>query len=158
MGARRATADDDIHDTSFYGYDVEAKQQSSQSNSKSFQRQKKVPQSVSIGKIILTVFFDYRGVLHCGFVPRGQRMNQEYCLSVSRLLRETACKKQRKIRRQHSSFLSHNDPTNTALLVQAFFAKNRPLFPQSSYYLDVSPAYFFLFPKFRVILEERGSF
>lgn len=158
MGARRATADDDIHDAWFCGDDVEAKQQSSQSNSKSVQRQNKVQQSVPIGKIILTVFFDYRGVLHCGFVPRGQRVNQECCLSVSRRLRETVCKKQRELRRLRSSFLSHNAPTNTVLLVLKFIAKNGPLFPQSSYYLDVSPANFFLFPKFRIILEGRGFF
>jgi hypothetical protein len=158
VGARRTTADDDIHDAWFYGYDVEAKQQSSQSNSKSVQRQNKVPQSVATGKIIILAFFDYRGVLQCGFVPRGQRVNQECCLSVSRRLRETVCKKQREIRRQLSSFLSHNAPTNTALVVQKIFAKNRPLFPQSSYYLDVSPAHFFLFQKFRIILEGRGFF
>lgn len=157
MGARRATADDDIRDAWFCGNDVEAKQQASQSNSKSVQRQNKVPQSVPIGKKILIVFFDYRGMLHCGFVPRGHRVNQECRLSVSRRLRETVCKKQREIRRQRNSFLSHNAPTNTALLVQRVFAKNRP-FPQSLYYLDVSPAYFFLFPKFRIILERREFF
>jgi hypothetical protein len=36
--------------------------------------------------------------------------------------------------------------------------KNRPLFPQSHYYLDVSPAYFFLFPKFRIVLGGRDFF
>jgi hypothetical protein len=131
VGARRATADDDIRDAWFCGNDVEAKQQTSQSNSKSVQRQNKVPQSVPIGKKLI-VFFDCRGMLHCAFVPRGQRVNQECCRSVSRRLLETVCKKQREIRRQRSSFLSHNAPTNTALLVQKFFAKKDRFHSHSS--------------------------
>jgi len=132
VGARRATADDDIHDACFCGYDVEATQQSSQSISKSVQRQNKVPQSVSTGKIILTVFFDYRGVLHCGFVPRGQRVNQKCCLSVSRRLRETVCKEQRKIRRQRSSFLATTLPRRRHFSSKCFSRKIEQCFHSHS--------------------------
>ena len=155
MGARRAIKDDDIRDAWFCGYDVEEKQQSSQSNSILVQRQNKVPQSVSIWKMILTVFFDYRGVLHCGFVVRGQRRNQECCLSVSRRLRETVCKKQREIRGKCSSFLATTLPRTRRFLSKNFSRKIDQCFHS---HLDVSPAYFFIFPKFRIILEGRGFF
>jgi hypothetical protein len=82
---------------------------------------KELQQSVSIGKIMLIVFFDCRSVLHSRFVPRGHRVNRKCCLSVSQRVREMVRKKQREIRRQRSSFLTHNAPANTALFFQRFF-------------------------------------
>ena len=40
---------------------------------------------------MLTVFFDYRDVVHYKFLPNGQIVNKEYYLSVMRHLREAAC-------------------------------------------------------------------
>jgi len=37
---------------------------------------------------MLTVFFDYRGVVHYEFLPTGQTVNKEYYLSVMRRLRD----------------------------------------------------------------------
>ena len=36
----------------------------------------------------MTVFFDFRGVLHYEFLPLRQNVNKEYYLSVMRHLRE----------------------------------------------------------------------
>ena len=50
-------------------------------------------QSRSKVKVMLTVFFDCRGVVHYEFLPTGQTVNKEYYLSVMRHLREAIRKK-----------------------------------------------------------------
>ena len=45
-------------------------------------------QSRSKIKVMLTVFFDYRGVVHYEFLSTGQTVNKEYYLRVIRHLRE----------------------------------------------------------------------
>lgn len=44
-------------------------------------------------KVMLIVFFDYRGVLHSEFLPSGQTVNKDYYLSVMFRLREAIHKK-----------------------------------------------------------------
>ena len=71
-----------------YGYDPEAKAQSSQwkhSTSPWPKRARKVRSNV---KVMLTVFFDSRGVVHHKYAPQGQNINKEYYLEVLRRLRD----------------------------------------------------------------------
>ena len=63
-----------------YGYDLETKAQSSQWKLPGFPCPKKVKQSCSKIKTILTVFFDWEGVIHHEYTPPGQTINQEYYL------------------------------------------------------------------------------
>ena len=48
---------------------------------------------------MLTVFFDYRGVVHYEFLPTAQTVNKEYYLSVMRHL----CEATRKIDRNYGT-------------------------------------------------------
>lgn len=67
---------------------------------------------------MLTVFFDYRGVVHSEFLPTGQTVNKEYYLSVMRRLREAIREK----KPDNSWFLHHdNTPSHTALILREFF-------------------------------------
>ena len=66
---------------------------------------------------MLTVFFDYRGVVHYEFLPTGQTVNKEYYLNVMRHLREAIRKKRPEM--HHDNASSHN-----ALILREFFAKN----------------------------------
>ena len=43
--------------------------------------------------VMLTVFFDFNGIVHHEFLPRGQTVNKEYYLQVQRRLREAIWKK-----------------------------------------------------------------
>jgi hypothetical protein len=72
-----------------YGYDVETKVQSSQWVGKSLPRPKKVYQSRSNVKVMLIVFlfFDWKGIVHHEFVPRGETVNKEFYLKVMKRLR-----------------------------------------------------------------------
>ena len=51
-------------------------------------RPKKPRRFQSKKKVMLTVFMDYRGVMHHEFLPEGQTVNKEYYLGVMSRLRE----------------------------------------------------------------------
>jgi hypothetical protein len=67
-----------------YGYDPETKVQSSQWKHSSSPRPQKAQRVRSKVKVLLTVFFDYRGILHHSYAPEGQTVNKEYYLEVIR--------------------------------------------------------------------------
>ena len=56
-------------------------------------RPKKARQVRSNVMVLLTVFFDYHGVVHQEFLPQGRTVNKEYYLEVMRRLREAIRKK-----------------------------------------------------------------
>ena len=62
-------------ETLVYGYDVESKMQSSQWIGKGSPRPKKARMIRSKIKVVLVVFFDWNGIVHHEFVPRGQMVN-----------------------------------------------------------------------------------
>jgi len=59
------------------GYDVETKMQSSQWMGKGSPRPKKARMSRSKIKVLLIVFFDWKGIVHHEFVPLGQVVNEQ---------------------------------------------------------------------------------
>ncbi|UYV72185.1 hypothetical protein LAZ67_9002124 [Cordylochernes scorpioides] len=93
-----------------YGYDVKTKAQSSQWKLPHEPRPKKARQVRSNVKVLLTVFFDCRGVVHHEFLPQGRMVNKEYYLQVMRNLREAIRQKRpdllenRISKRQKSTF------------------------------------------------------
>ncbi|XP_011859147.1 PREDICTED: putative uncharacterized protein FLJ37770 [Vollenhovia emeryi] len=62
-----------------YGYDVETKAQSSQWKLPHEPRPKKARQVRSNVKVLLTVFFDCRGVVHHEFLSQGRTVNNITC-------------------------------------------------------------------------------
>ena len=58
-----------------YAYDSETTDQSSEYRAKGETRPKRSRQSRSKIKVMLTVFFDYHGVVHYKFLPLGQTAN-----------------------------------------------------------------------------------
>ncbi|UYV67212.1 POLR2B [Cordylochernes scorpioides] len=126
-----------------YGYDVETKAQSSQWKLPHEPRPKKARQVRSNVKVLLTVFFDCRGVVHHEFLPQGRTVNKEYYLQVMRNLREAIRQKRPDLWKNKNWLLHHdNDPAHTSLLVRDFLAKNNTLMmPQPPYSPDMAPLY-----------------
>ncbi|UYV79202.1 hypothetical protein LAZ67_17001493 [Cordylochernes scorpioides] len=107
-----------------YGYDVETKAQSSQWKLPHEPRPKKARQVRSNVKVLLTVFFDCRGVVHHEFLPQGRTVNKEYYLQVMRNLREAIRQKRPDLWKNKNWLLHHdNAPAHTSLLVRDFLAK-----------------------------------
>ena len=73
--------------------DVETKSQSSQCRHSGSPIPKKARQVRSNVKVMLTMFFDFNGIVDHEFLPRGQTVNKEYYLQVQRRLREAIRKK-----------------------------------------------------------------
>jgi len=144
-------------ETWVYGYDVETKAQSSQWKSPGEPRPKKARQVRSNVKVLLTVFFDYHGVVHQEFLPQGRTVNKEYYLEVMRRLRESIRKKRPEVWKENSWILHHdNAPAHTSLLVSSFLAKNNTtIMPQPPYSPDLAPCDFFLFPKLKRPMKGR---
>ncbi|UYV72453.1 hypothetical protein LAZ67_9003204, partial [Cordylochernes scorpioides] len=138
-------------------YDVETKAQSSQWKLPHEPRPKKARQVRSNVKVLLTVFFDCRGVVHHEFLPQGRTVNKEYYLQVMRNLRE-AIRQKRPDLWKNKNWLFHHDnaPAHTSLLVHDFLAKNNTLMmPQPPYSPDLAPCDFFLFPKLKRPMKGR---
>ncbi|UYV75720.1 hypothetical protein LAZ67_13001110 [Cordylochernes scorpioides] len=101
-----------------YGYDVETKAQSSQWKLPHEPRPKKARQVRSNVEVLLTVFFDCRGVVHHEFLPQGRTVNKEYYLQVMRNLREKICQKRPDLWKNKNWLLDHdNAPAHTSLLI-----------------------------------------
>ncbi|UYV73920.1 hypothetical protein LAZ67_11001446 [Cordylochernes scorpioides] len=140
-----------------YGYDVETKAQSSQWKLPHEPRPKKARQVRSNVKVLLTVFFDCRGVVHHEFLPQGRTVNKEYYLQVMRNLREAIGQKRPDLWKNKNWLLHHdNAPAHTSLLVRDLLAKNNTLMmPQPPYSPDLAPCDFFLFPKLKRPMKGR---
>ncbi|UYV67049.1 hypothetical protein LAZ67_4003761 [Cordylochernes scorpioides] len=140
-----------------YGYDVETKAQSSQWKLPHEPRPKKACQVRSNVKVLLTVFFDCRGMVHHEFLPQGRMVNKEYYLQVMRNLREAIRQKRPDLWKNKNWLLHHdNAPAHTSLLVRDFLAKNNTLMmPQPPYSPDLAPCDFFLFPKLKRPMKGR---
>ena len=144
-------------ETWVYGYDVETKAQSSQWVGQESPRPKKARMSRSNMKVMLVVFFDWQGVIHYKFIPRGQTVNKEFYVAVLKLLREALRRKRLQLWTNQSWVLHHdNAPSHSSFLVRNFLSKNKmTIVPQPSSSPDLGPADFFLFPKLKSTFKGR---
>jgi hypothetical protein len=80
-------------ETWVYGYDTEMKVQSSQWKHSSSPRTNKAQRVRNKVKVLLTVSFDYCGILHHSYAPEGQTINKEYYLEDIRRLHDAVRRK-----------------------------------------------------------------
>jgi hypothetical protein len=81
------------NETWMYGYDPETKVKSSHWKHSSSPRPKKAYRMWSKVKVLLTVSFDYCGIVHHSYAPEGQSINKEYYLEVICHLRDAVRRK-----------------------------------------------------------------
>ena len=74
-------------------YDPQTKRQSSEWKSLNSPRSKKFKLDRSKGKVMLEVFFDYRGIVHFEFIPEGRTVNKELYVNVLKRLRNAIRRK-----------------------------------------------------------------
>lgn len=138
-----------------YGYDPETKTQSSQWKTATSPRPKKARQVRSSVKVMLTVFFDHKGVVHHEYAPQGQTITKQYYVQVLTRLRDAVRRKRPDLWASSAWQLHHdNAPAHSSHLVQAFLAKHGVVqVPQPPYSPDMAPCDFFLFPKMKTALK-----
>jgi len=83
--------------------------------------------------MMLTVFFDSRGVMHHEYAPQGQNINKEYYLEVLRHLHDAVRRKRQDLWAAGTWQLHHdNAPAHSSQLIQTFLAKhNIPVLQQA---------------------------
>lgn len=147
------------HHAWIYEFDTRKNQQSSEYCLENEPKSKKTRQSHSRIKAMLTVFFDYRGVVHCEYLPDKQTANKEYYLEVLKRLRESIRKKRPELWKDNSWILHHDTtPPHEAIIIREFLAENSTkVIAQAPYSPDMSPFDFFLFAKLKLSLR-RGRF
>ncbi|UYV80691.1 COPB2 [Cordylochernes scorpioides] len=135
--------------TWIYGFDSETTQQASEWRFKNELRPKKARKAPSKVKVMLTVFFDYQGIVHHEFQQQGSTITADSYLGVLRGLREAIRQKRPELWRSKSWILSHdNAPAHTALKISKFLQDHSTsVFPQPLYSPDLAPCDFFLFGK-----------
>jgi transposase len=138
-------------ETWVYGYDPETKVQSSQWKHSSSPRPKKAQRLRSKVKVLLTVFFEYRGIVHHSYAPAGQTINKEYYLEVIHHLRDAVRRKRPDLWASRNwQLLYDNAPAHSSHLIQSFLVKHGiPVVPQAPYSPDMAPCDFWLFPKLK---------
>lgn len=144
-------------ETWVYEFDMQTSQQASEWRFSNEPKPKKPRQSRSKIKVMLTVFFDYRGVVHSEFLPEGQTVNKHYYLEVMKRLRNSVRRKRPDLWNNNSWILHHdNAPSHTSTIVREFLAKNSTnIIDQAPYSPDMAPCDFFLFPKLKLPLRGR---
>jgi len=106
---------------------------------------------------MLIVCFDWKGIIHHEFVPRGETVNKEFYLKVMKRLREAERRKRPEAWTNKTWMLHHdNAPAHVSLLIREFLVKQDTIVvAQTSYSPDLAPVDFFLFPKLKSTLKGR---
>jgi hypothetical protein len=69
-------------------------------------------------KVLLTVFFDYRGIVHHSYAPEGQTVNKECYLELIRHLRDAVRRKSPDLWASRNWQLHHdNAPAHSSHLI-----------------------------------------
>ncbi|UYV76616.1 hypothetical protein LAZ67_14001478 [Cordylochernes scorpioides] len=137
-------------ETWIYGFDLETTQQASEWRFKNEPRTKKARKAPSKVKVMLTVFFDFQGIVHPEFQQQGSTITADAYLGVLWRLREAI---RQELWRRKSWILHHdNAPAHTALKITKFLQDHSTsMFPQPPYSPDLAPCDFFLFGKLKKV-------
>jgi len=77
-------------------------------------------------KVMLVVFFDWKGMVHHEFVPRGQVVNKQFYQEVLAHLRDAVCRKRPELWENQTWMLHHNKmPAHALLLIRSYLAKHQ---------------------------------
>ena len=100
-------------------------------------------------------FFDWKGIVHHEFVPRGQTVNKQLYQEILAHLRDAVCRKRPELWENQTWMLHHdNAPAHVLLLIRSYLAKHQTsIVPHPPYSPDLVQADFFLFPKLKTTLK-----
>ncbi len=110
-------------------------------------------------KVMVTVFFDRKGVVLIDFLPAGETINEEYYGGILRTLKERVRRKRLELwggRNEPHKFLLHHDNASPhiSVLTLAFIGSSGiDMIPHPPYSLDLAACDFFLFPRLKAELR-----
>ncbi|QQP51330.1 Mariner transposase [Caligus rogercresseyi] len=128
----------------------ETKQQSKQWVLKGESAPKKAKVGLSANKVMATVFWDARGVIHIDYLQKGRTMNGEYYTSLLDRFNEDLKKKRPHLAKKKVIFHQDNARVHTCVVSMAKFYELRyELLPHPPYSPDLAPSDYFLFPNLK---------
>ena len=113
-----------MDETWCYHYEPETKQQSSQWIFRGETPPKKARMSKSAGKVMLSVFWDIKGVIMTDFLEKGCTINGQYYSRLLRKLRVEIKKKRRGMLKRGVLFHHDNAPAHTSALTRGQIVEN----------------------------------
>ena len=115
------------------------------------QDQRRPAKCAATSKMMLTAFFDSRGVVYHEYAPHGQTINKEYYRDILRHLSDAVRRKRQDLWSSGYWRLQHdNAPANSPHLIQNFLAKNQiTVLQQAPYCPDMAPCDFWLLRKLK---------
>jgi histone-lysine N-methyltransferase SETMAR len=139
-----------------YLYDPETKEMSKQWKHTTSPPPRKAKVQKSAGKVMLSVFWDCRGVILTDYLAKGETINSAYYCTLLNKLRDALKKKRRGMLTKGIRLLADNAPAHSS---QASVMEARQcgyeILPHPPYSPDLAPSDFFLFPQMKTPLRGR---
>lgn len=143
-------------ETWVHHYDPESKQESMQWSDKGSKPPIKARVRASAGKIMLTVFWDCKGIILVDFLPHKQTINAQYYIEIIRRLRVAIVEKRRGLMTRRPYLLHDNAPSHKAGIAQAAIRESGfHQLDHPPYSPDLAPSDFHLFPYLKKFLRGR---
>jgi hypothetical protein len=111
---------------------------------------KKAKAIFSAGKIMATVFWDSKGIIHLDFLTVQKTINEQYYSTLLNKKVKMAIRSKRRKRQDSVFFLQDNTRPHTAALIMATALKlKRDVLPHPPYSPDLAPSDYHLFGPMR---------
>lgn len=139
-----------VDETWIHHYTPEMKIQSAQWVFPNERAPKKAKTTQSAGKVMATVFWDSKGIIHIDYLPKGQTITGEYYCNVLEQFDKNLKEKRPHLARKKVLFHHDNAPAHSSAIATAKLVELRyELLPHPPYSPDLAPSDFFLFPNLK---------
>lgn len=139
-----------VDETWIHHYTPETKEQSKQWTKGGEPAPKKAKSALSAGKVMATVFWDARGVIHVDYLQKGRTINGVYYANLLQRLSEEIQRKRPHLVKKKILLHQDNAPVHTCAVAKAKIEELRyELLPHPPYSPDLAPCDFHLFPNLK---------
>jgi len=148
-----------VDETWVHHYTPETKQQSKQWIERGKPAPKKAKTVKSAGKVMATVFWDARGIIHIDYLEKSKTITGEYYASLLDQLKEKLEEKRPHLKRKKILFHQDNARVHTCSRSMAKIEELKfELVDHPPYSPDLAPSDFFLFPNLKKWLSGQRFF
>lgn len=139
-----------VDETWIHWYTPETKEQSKQWVLPGERAPKKAKTVPSAGKVMATVFWDARGVIHVDYLEKGKTITGAYYVDLLGRFNADLKKKRPHLAKKKVLFHHDNAPAHTSAVATAKLVElHYELLPHPPYSPDLAPCDFFLFPNLK---------
>jgi histone-lysine N-methyltransferase SETMAR len=145
-----------MDETWIHYYTPETKEQSKQWTSSTETAPKKAKTVPSAGKVMASVFWDSKGIIHIDYLEKGKTVTGQYYADLLHSFNAKLRKKRPHLSKKKVLFHHDNAPAHTSAIATAkLFQLRYELVPHPPYSPDLAPSDFFLFPNLKKWLSGR---